>query len=158
MLLLAHGFYHSTNKLTGDKLNAPQCCRLSYLTTDHCYIRGHFQSEPILKLSTKNQQNQKCHPQSNWQVRCTKGWFYWFTAIWRSLLSGFHLVINTSYLFTPGEPEPQHLPKLFKVRFELWLRQPDWQVSHIDHPWSQTIPLRENKGVFIYCHFAGSYW
>lgn len=46
MLLLAHGFYHSANKWAGNKLNAPQYFRLSYLISDNCDIWHHFQSEP----------------------------------------------------------------------------------------------------------------
>lgn len=51
VLLLEHGFYRSANRWAGDKLNAPAYFRLSYLTSDHCYIWDHFQSEPNFKLN-----------------------------------------------------------------------------------------------------------
>lgn len=60
---------------------------------------------------------------------------------------GLHPVsgVNQGYLFTPGQPQPQDLPKLFKVRLELGLNKPQWQVTHINHSWGQTDPLRKSR-------------
>ena len=41
-----HGFYHSVTDITGNKLNAPHYCWHSYLTSDHRYAWGNFQSVP----------------------------------------------------------------------------------------------------------------
>lgn len=45
------------------------------------------------------------------------------------------------YLLTPGQPEPQDLPKLPEVGFELRLQQVPRQVSDVDHSWGQAAAL-----------------
>ena len=58
-----------------------------------------------------------------------------------------------SYLFTPGQPQPQDFAKLFKVSSELRLKQSEWQVTDINHSRSQTLPLYTGKTmsqIYIY--------
>lgn len=45
------------------------------------------------------------------------------------------------YLLTAGQPQPQDLPKLTKVRFELRLHQVSGQVADVNHSWGQTVCL-----------------
>lgn len=56
----------------------------------------------------------------------------------QQIYTGYTLV---SHLFTPGQPQPQDFTKLFKVSFELRLKQSERQVTDINHSRSQKLPL-----------------